>query len=73
MGMHQVLPNGNVLVAVTWQGQLLEVAPDGRLAWQFENDLGNGNRGLVTEGGLLPPEMDAAFFERAKARCGAAQ
>jgi hypothetical protein len=72
MGMHQILPNGNVLVAVSWQGQVLEFAPDGRLAWQFENELPGGTRGLVTEVALLPPEMDAAFFRQLKEGCGPA-
>ena len=72
MGKHQVLPNGNVLVTVPWQGQTLEIAPDGRLVWHYENDLGDGFRGLLTEAALLPREMDAAFFE-ALPNCGAAQ
>ena len=73
MGMHQILPNGNLLVAVTWQGQLLEIAPDGRLAWLYTNKLGTGTRGIVTEGALLPPEMDPAFFKRLVASCGPMQ
>jgi hypothetical protein len=73
MGKHQVLPNGNLLVTVSQQGQALEIAPDGRLAWQFENDLGDGMRGLLTEVDLLPPAMDAAFFQALRAGCGAAR
>ena len=69
MGEHQVLPNGDLLVTATLQGQALEIAPDGRIAWQFENDLGDGMRGVVTEVDLLPPEMDAAFFEALRANC----
>ena len=71
MGKQQRLPNGNTLVTVTWQGQALEFGPDGRLAWQLTNSVSDGMRGVLTEVDLLPPEMDAAFFERLASACPA--
>lgn len=71
MGKQQRLPNGNTLVTVTWQGQALELGPDGRLAWQLTNSVSDGMRGVLTEVDLLPPEMDAAFFERLASVCPA--
>ena len=70
MGEHQLLPNGDLLVTATFQGQALEITPDGRIAWQFENDLGDGMRGVLRTGvDLLPSEMDADFFEALRAKC----
>jgi hypothetical protein len=71
MGKHQILPNGHLLVTVSKQGQALEIAPDGALAWQFENDVGEGMRGWLTDVHLLPPEMDLAFFQGLRAGCQA--
>ncbi len=69
MGKQQRLSNGNTLVTVTWQGQALELAPDGRLAWQLTNTVSDGMRGVLTQAEVLAPEMDAAFFERLGETC----
>ncbi len=36
-GKHQLLPNGNRLVTIPEQGQAIEVAPDGKVAVEFNN------------------------------------
>lgn len=36
-GKHQVLSNGNTLIAEYWGGRVLEVTPDGRIVWEFVN------------------------------------
>ena len=70
-GKQQRLANGNTLVTLTWQGQALELGPDGRLAWQLTNSVSDGMRGVLTQVDLLPPEMDASFFERLGNACQA--
>lgn len=36
-GMEQLLPNGNVLMVQEERGMLMEITPDGQLAWQMES------------------------------------
>ena len=38
-GKHQLLENGNRLITEARAGRLLEVAPDGRLVWEWGNDI----------------------------------
>jgi hypothetical protein len=71
MGKQQRLANGNTLVTLSWQGQALELGPDGRLAWQLTNSVSDGMRGVLTQVDLLPPEMDSAFFEQLGNACQA--
>lgn len=70
MGKQQLLPNGNLLVASSRQARAFEVAPDGTVLWQYDNDVGDGYGGIVTSADVLPENMDAAFFAAARARCG---
>ncbi len=37
MGLHQTLPNGNILIAATNQGRILEVTPEGDMVMAFNN------------------------------------
>jgi len=70
MGKHQWLANGDLLVAETTRGHVLEVAPDGRVVWQFNNLSGDGYAGLVEGTQRLAPRFDRAFFEDARRKCG---
>ena len=36
-GNHQMLPNGNILMTVSQQGRVVEVTPDGEVAFEFLN------------------------------------
>lgn len=36
-GMQQLLGNDNVLITVSQQGRLLEVTPEGKIVWEYEN------------------------------------
>lgn len=36
-GNHQMLPNGNILMTVSQQGRIVEVTPDGEVAFEFLN------------------------------------
>lgn len=69
MGVHQRLPNGNILIASSMEGRVLETLPDGSVAWVFANKRGENQLGLVTMAMLLPPHMDTEFFETKKAQC----
>lgn len=70
MGKHQPLPNGNLMLTVSTQGQALEITPDGDLAWRWDNVITDEFSALVTEASVLPPEMDRAFFEGLALGCG---
>jgi hypothetical protein len=69
MGTHQRLPNGNLLITSSREGRIIEVLPDGSVAWEFQNRVDEHRNGLVTMGMVLPPEMDEAFFRRLAAPC----
>ncbi|GMG83058.1 arylsulfotransferase family protein [Paralimibaculum aggregatum] len=70
MGSHQRLANGNILVASGAEGRLLEFLADGRLAWRYSNRISEDRNGWIYDALLLPPDMDAGFFEEARAACG---
>ncbi|MEM9735767.1 MAG: arylsulfotransferase family protein, partial [Pseudomonadota bacterium] len=69
VGKLALMENGNALIAISKQGQAMEITPAGEIAWLYEHVLSAEHRGFVTDALPLPPEMDAAFFEAAKARC----
>lgn len=73
MGKQQLLPNGNLLITVAWEGRAIEVTPDGETAWEYVNTVGSESRGVVTQARLLPAEMDAAFFQERRLSCLQAQ
>ena len=69
MGKHQPLPNGNNLITSTQQGRAIEVSAAGDLVWEFNNVVSEENNGVVMEAQVLPLEMDATFFQQARATC----
>jgi hypothetical protein len=69
MGKQQLLPNGNLLITVSWEGRAIEVNPEGEMVWQYINATGEETRGLVSQATLLPPAMNAEFFENLNRRC----
>ena len=69
MGMHQRLPNGNILVTATGQGRVLEFTPGGRLAWRYEHQSENGETKFVTHAEILPANLNEAFFKESIAKC----
>jgi len=64
MGVHQRLTNGNILVNSSGEGRVMEFAPDGTIAWRYDNRLSNGKNGRIYNAMLLPEYMNAAFFEQ---------
>lgn len=69
MGNHQWLENGNVLVASTGEGRLIEYTADGDMVWRMDNTVDGKNLSMMA-GWVLPPEQDEAFFASIKATCG---
>lgn len=53
-GKHQVLPNGNILIAEYDTGCVFEVTPDGDFVWSLVNRYDDNEAYLVTEGVRLP-------------------
>ena len=69
-GAHDVTANGNLLVAASLEGQVLELTPDGEIAWVWANERSDGGRVLITATEELPLDMDADFFVEKRAACG---
>jgi hypothetical protein len=69
MGMHQRLPNGNILITSSSEGRVLETLPNGTLAWEYFNKVEEVKVGRLSVAMLLPPNMDRDFFESLQAQC----
>ncbi len=65
-GNHQVLENGNILIASTQQGRMIEVAPSGDLAMEAVNvyNAGDGKNLAVSTAFALPENyFDVGVFD----------
>jgi len=59
-GKHQELPDGTMLITSSQQGRVFEVAPDGRVTFDFHNRFSEEHGALaVSEARFVPPD----FFE----------
>lgn len=65
-GRHQVLPNGNMIIAESEKGRVIEVDSRGDTVWRYENVYDAGRNGLVNEALVLPPGF---FAEGALEQC----
>lgn len=72
MGNHQILQNGNILIAEARTGRAFEVTSDGSLLWEYFNIIEPGYLGLMEDAQRLPPEFNEAFFAKIGADCAAA-
>lgn len=59
-GKHQVLENGNILVAETDRGRAFEITPSGEIVWSFVNAYDEDEVGWIT-GAYRYPESYGAF------------
>ncbi len=59
MGMHEHLPNGDVLVAETTQGRVIEAAPDGAIVWEFLAPFDESHAALIANAVRYAPD----YFE----------
>ena len=73
IGKQQRLPNGNLLLTESRWGRMIELTPDGRLAWEYNNILksgvAKGSLGLLMDGQRLAPEIDRAALDRFQSTC----
>ena len=69
LGDHQLLANGNVLIAESVPGHVFEVDSRGRTVWEYFNIVRPGIVGLVPNAIRLPAQFDESFFSRAAAAC----
>ncbi len=69
MGVHQRLANGNILVASSGEGRVIEFAPDGTIVWRYRNMESDTKNGRVYNAMLLPEHMDESFFRQALNSC----
>ena len=64
-GKHQMLANGNILIAETDRGRAFEVTPDGTVVWSFVNGWDEERIAWVMGAARYPP----SFGEISKAQC----
>jgi len=68
-GSHERLSNGNILVAASQQGRLLEFAADGELLWRYDARRPDGTNTRIFNAQVLSPDLDREFFEAARRSC----
>jgi hypothetical protein len=69
LGKQQRLDNGNLLVTESRGGRVLELTPDNRLIWEYNNMINNDTAAVIQEAQRLPQTMDAGFFSHARQQC----
>ena len=70
MGKHQWLKNGNLLVAESMNGRVLEISPQKELVWEYNNLISQTDTVGIVEGAeRLAPFFDTEFFSRSTAAC----
>lgn len=62
MGKHQVLANGNILIAETEAGRAVEVTAAGETVWAYVNRWNEGRVGLLEQSTRYPPGSVAFPF-----------
>ena len=69
MGTEQWLPNGNLLLAETRKGRVLELDHAGNTVWDYYNIIKPGLVGIVEGAQRLPVSYNADFFANARKQC----
>jgi Arylsulfotransferase (ASST) len=59
-GKHQMLPNGNILIAETDEGRAFEVTPSGKVVWMFVNGYDDDNIGWIMGAHRYPESFATA-------------
>jgi len=65
-GKHQLMPGGNWLISNPWQGNVIEVSPDGEIALEFASVLDDQKSTAAIMGdAIFLPEgaLDAGAFQ----------
>lgn len=66
-GRHQTLPNGNILIAESEKGRVIEVDGSGEVVWVYENVYDGERNGLINDALVLADD----FFEAGALECPA--
>ena len=66
-GRHQQLPNGNIVIAESERGRVIEVNRAGEIVWAFENVYDATRNGLINDAVVLADD----FFEEGALSCPA--
>lgn len=66
-GRHQHLPNGNIVIAESERGRVIEVNRAGEIVWAFENVYDATRNGLINDAVVLADD----FFEKGALNCPA--
>jgi hypothetical protein len=69
MGKHQWLPNGNLLISEPRNGRAFEINKDGKIVWQFFNEVEPGIVGLMEEVERLPFKYTGLFSKERTKNC----
>jgi hypothetical protein len=70
MGKHQWLENGNLLILEAMNGRLLEISPDKKLVWDYNNIIDQtGVVGIMEGAERLSKKFDESFFAQKRAAC----
>jgi hypothetical protein len=71
MGKHERLANGDLLMADTLNGRVLEVTPQGDVVWEYFNHTGRENTlALVTQADRIQPSyLSAAKLKELTLKC----
>lgn len=64
MGKHQWLNNGNILITESRGGRAFEVAPSGKLVWEYRNVINENVMGVVDEVQRLSKSYSAIFVKQ---------
>jgi hypothetical protein len=65
MGSHQLLPNGNRLIAESRRGRVFEVSPEGEIVWELVLAYDESHAALIE----IAERVDTDFFETASWNC----
>lgn len=73
MGKHQWLPNGNLLLTESRWGRVIEVDPEGKLVWEYNNVIDNGQFagkvGFIYEATRLDENFDPLTIRSWSSTC----
>ncbi|MTI64491.1 arylsulfotransferase family protein [Methylophaga sp.] len=64
LGKHEWQKNGNILIADSRNGRVIEVTPDGEIIWEYNNIVRDGVVGFVETAQRLPAHFSPDFFRQ---------
>lgn len=64
LGKHEWQDNGNILIADSRNGRIIEVSPNGDIIWEYNNIVREGVVGFVETAQRLPAYFSREFFSK---------